>query len=77
MNGISYCKKVFNLNNFYISVCLKVVALAFYYDVNRAYTDLNYRYAMGYSYMLGWLSFSVLIVAITLSVLSRKNEEHV
>nr|XP_047124100.1 uncharacterized protein LOC124806878 isoform X3 [Hydra vulgaris] len=68
----SLCQKIENE-----TICLKVGALSLYYEVNRAYSDFNYRYAMGFSYMLGWLSFSLLVIAITLAVLSRKNDERI
>ncbi|XP_065653823.1 uncharacterized protein LOC136080730 isoform X1 [Hydra vulgaris] len=53
---------------------LKVAALLLYYSKNRVYTDFNYHCALGYSYLLGWLSFSILVFATTLSILSRKND---
>ncbi|XP_047124098.1 uncharacterized protein LOC124806878 isoform X1 [Hydra vulgaris] len=74
-------KRSFNMDivsvNVFFAICLKVGALSLYYEVNRAYSDFNYRYAMGFSYMLGWLSFSLLVIAITLAVLSRKNDERI
>ncbi|XP_012554636.1 uncharacterized protein LOC101237116 [Hydra vulgaris] len=61
----------------FVAIILKVGALALYYDDNPVHADLNFHYTLGYSYMLAWLSFSLIIFATTLSILSRKEEGHI